>query len=100
MDGTGATGLFIDSLLQGTVMQKNMLTTGLEIERKSPEAQDGLVLLHPLSCVENISKAALYPDADPCNIPKHLGLTGNKPYFEGSAVKVGKQNMQLVLKML
>lgn len=79
MDGTGATGLFIDSLLQGMVIRKkNMLTTSLKIERKSPEARDGLLLLHPLSCIEN---TYLYPSADPCDIPKRLGLTENKPYF-------------------
>ena len=60
MDGTGATGLFIDSLLQGMIVQKNVLTTSLEIERRSPEAQDCLALLHPVSRIENIYKTALF----------------------------------------
>lgn len=43
----------------------------LRNDRKSPKAQDALILLHPLSCIENIYKAAVcipvptprYPEA-------------------------------------
>lgn len=79
--------------------RKNLLTTSLENE-KSPDAQDGLVLLHPISLIENTYKTAV------CNLvltPKHLGLIEKKPYFYRSVVKVGKglvQKMQFVLTVL
>lgn len=100
MDGTGATGLFIDSLCKEWLCRKNLLTTSLENEKESPDAQDGLVLLHPISRIENIYKTAV------CILvltPKHLGLIENKPYFYRSVVKVGKglvQKMQFVLTIL